>query len=374
VIKFKFKETNSIISLQKSSNKSVINPIADAANFDDYKVPNNFFKNIVYDQSSIQKLESSIRKIINSHQNILLQADLPEQIDIEFLRVSRLKQLLHHFSKNKIDEPYAESSQKASYSSEAPVIKIATDFIKDFSDDNREKFGHKFLDTLRSNFADSNKDKTKEIITELTFTHELGHIAFNSKIKHTFLKYGYEIKGEKLPNFKRAARLINESFADGFCAYVTNIDFPNDNIIEKYQNVRLSTKTEVKDNISYYNISQVFNSLNGISKINAIDDIFEIALQNGLNVVKEKISQSPIFEAKLKKDLAILDSNNIFQYNNNESVVKNLEQNLRQQLKEQFSPLFVKPKEKEECIYNIGFILNKFRNNNSEKDNKIKPK
>jgi hypothetical protein len=371
---FNFKETNSKISLQKNINQSFINPISSAVDFDDYKNTNNLFKNLIYDQSSIQKLESLIRKIISNHQDILSQANLPDQINIEFLRISRISQLKHYFSKDKVNEPYANSSQERSYSLESPIIRIATDFVKDSSNENYAKFGHKFLDTLRDNFADFNKEKTKKIITELTFLHELGHIIFNSKIKHTFLKYGYEVSGEKLATFKRIARLINEGFSDGISAYITNLDFPNDNVIENYKSVRYTTKKELENNISYYNVSEIFNKLNGISKVKLIDDIFDIALQNGLNVVQEGINKYPIFEKKLKADLKILHNKNIFIYDENKTIMKNLEDNIHQQLKEQFSPLFIRPQEKLKVSNNIISTLNRFRVNNSEQKNKPKIK
>lgn len=201
----------------------------------------------------------------------------------------------------------------------------------------------------------------------------MGHIAFNSKIKHTFLKYGYEVRGEKLLTFKRISRLINEGFADGFCAYITNLDFPNDNIIKKYQKVRRSTKKELENNISYYNISEVFNKLSGISKVKVIDDIFDIALQNGLDILQEGINKYPIFEENLKVDLKILNNQNIFIYDEKKTVVKNLEDNIRQQLQAQFSPLFVKPEKKEKFIDGITSILNKFINDNYKNESKIKP-
>lgn len=149
---FNFKETNSQISIQKNLSQSVINPISNAVNFDDYKAPNNFFKNLIYDESSVAKLELVIKKSINKHQNILSQANLPEQINIEFLRVSRISQLKHYFSKDKVNEPYADSNQQSSYSSIIPTIRIAIDFIKNFSNEDRGELGHEFLDTLRNNF------------------------------------------------------------------------------------------------------------------------------------------------------------------------------------------------------------------------------
>lgn len=151
---------------------------------------------------------------------------------------------------NKNKKTYAEIKQPKSYSNNNPKIIISTDFVQDFFNINFRILGHDFLDKLRKEFNNRDKEKTKQIITELTFLHELGHIVFNSKIQHTFLKYGYEIKDEKLPTIKNFSRLINEGFADGFCTYLTKLDFPNDEFFFKYKKIRETTEIEKINNLT----------------------------------------------------------------------------------------------------------------------------
>lgn len=191
-----------------------------------------------FDKINTKKLEETISNIIEKHVKILSQANLPDKINIEFIRKTRLEQFFHSLSWNKNQKTYAEIQQPKSYSEKNPKILISTDFVQDFFNINFAKFGHSFLSALRKEFSSNDKEKTKEIITKLTFLHELGHIVFNSKIQHTFLKYGYEVKDEKLPTIQNFSRLINEGFADGFSTYLTKLDFPKEEIFYKYKKVR----------------------------------------------------------------------------------------------------------------------------------------
>ncbi len=350
---------------------------------------------INFDKTNTKKLEEIISKVINKHFNILSQVNLPEKIDIEFLRTGKLEQFFHSLSWNKNKKTYAELKQPKSYSEKIPKIIISTDFVQNFFNINFRIFGHDFLDKLRKEFNNENKEKTKEIVTELTFIHELGHIVFNSKIKHTFLKYGNEIKDEKLPTIKNLSRLINEGFADGFCTYLAKLDFPNEEIFFKYKKVREETEIEkldkltpkqkenAKNNIQVYEVVGIFYKIKTISELNVVNDIFEISLQNALKVVGERINQSTELKNNLEKELIILDRHGIFQFNQNKSLIQNLEDNIRFQLNNPFSPLFAKPEVKtienneeltlkEKCINKINYFLNKFRKNTDQNDNKLK--
>lgn len=155
---------------------------------------NKFFKEIIDDKPSINTLETIIKDSINFHAETISKANLPKQIDIEFIRTSRLEQLIHALNPNKIKEPYGNSTIRASTSDKFPIIRISTDFVKDFYQFDSPKFGHPFIDKLKDEFNTSND---KKIITELTFLHELGHIVFDEKIKNTFLKRCYELNNEK---------------------------------------------------------------------------------------------------------------------------------------------------------------------------------
>lgn len=359
------------------------------------KVKDSFLKKITYDQNSVTKLEQIIKQIANKHSRILSQANLPEQVDIEFIRTSKLEQFFHSLSWNKNKKTYAEIKQPKSYSDKNPKIIISTDFVHGFFNISFRMLGHDFLDKLRKEFNNEDRNKTKGIVTELTFLHELGHIVFNSKIQHTFLKYGYEIKDEKLPTIKNFSRLINEGFADGFCTYLTKLDFPNDNIFFKYKKIRETTEFEkldkltskqkenAKNNIQVYEVSEIFSRLKLLSNLNVIDEVFNISLQNALKVVGKRIEQSVELKNNLEKELIVLDKHGIFQYNQNTTLIQNLEDNIKQQLNNPFSPLFVKPEVKtvennmgltvkEKCMNKVNCFLNKFRPNNSENQNKFK--
>lgn len=348
-----------------------------------------------FDKENTKKLEEIISNILNKHVKILSQANLPEKIDIEFLRTEKLEQFLHSLNWNKNKKAYAEIKQPKSYSEKNPKILMSTDFVQDFFNINFTKFGNSFLNVLRKEFKNKDKEKTKEIITELTFLHELGHIVFNSKIQHTVLKYGYEVKEEKLPTIQSFSRLINEGFADGFCAYLTKLDFSKEEIFYKYKKIREITEFEkinkltpeqkenAKNNIQVYEVYQIFSRLKTMTNLNVVDDIFNISLQNALKVTGERINQSAELKNNLEKEFIILDKNGIFQYNQNKSLIQNLEDNIKQQLNNPFSPLFVKPEVKsvesdvpltikEKCINKMNCFLNKFRSNNSTNENKLK--
>jgi hypothetical protein len=349
-----------------------------------------------FDKINTKKLEEVISSIINKHLKILSQANLPDKIDIEFIRTKKLEQFFHSLSWNKNKKTYAEIKQPKSYSDKNPKIIISTDFVQDFFNINFSIFGHEFLGQLRKEFNNSDNKKTKQIITELTFFHELGHVVFNSKIQHTFLKYGYEVKNEKLPTIKNFSRLINEGFADGFCTCLTNLDFPNEEIFFKYKKIRETTEFEkldkltpkqkenAKNNIQIYEVSEIFGNLKLLSNLNIINEVFNISLQNALKVINERINQSAALKNNLEKELVLLDRHGIFQYNQNKNLIQNLEDNVKEQLNNPFSPLFVKPEGKsiqnneqltikEKCMNKMNCFLDKFRNNTSSNDNKFKP-
>ncbi len=347
---------------------------------------NQTIKKVNFDKVNTKKLEVIISNIIHKHVQILSEANLPEKIDIEFVRTTKLEQFFHVLSWNKNQKTYAELRQPKSYSDKNPKILISTDFVQDFLNLNFGKLGHSFLNALRKEFSSDDKEKTKEIITQLTFLHELGHIAFNSKIKHTFLKYGYEIRNDKLILIKGFSRLINEGFADSFCTYLTQVDFPQEEIIDKYKKVREITEREklnkltpeqkenAKNNIQIYDVYQIFGRLKLMSNLSIVDEIFNISLQNALKVVGERSKQSYELENNLEKELIVLDKHGIFQYNKNKSLVQNLEENIKKQLINPFSPLFVKPEIKllknieqltikERFKNKINDFLTKFRKN-----------
>lgn len=87
------------------------------------------------------------------------QANLPNQVDIEFVRTKRLEQFFHSLSWNKNKKTYAELQQPKSYSEKNPKILISTDFAQDFFNINFAKFGHSFLSALRKEYSSNDKEK-----------------------------------------------------------------------------------------------------------------------------------------------------------------------------------------------------------------------
>ncbi len=365
------------------------------------KVRDLFKFNLNVDEKSVNILENNIKESLLFHENFL-SLNLPSKIEVEIVRETKTEQLEHYLRKdnkfffktiqelflskeekdikNKQDKISAESVQTDSLLKNIPRLKLSIDYAKDFNPQKLPLIFDKFLTELRKSVPNSIQSETynesSQIITELMVLHESAHIIFDNKINKTYLKLVYEIKdktydGSSLQQF---ARLIHEGFADGITAYLAKKHYTDGNISQCYRDARDKTKhkTEQKDKLNIYDTVGVIDKViqsNEINQNNAVNIVFELAVDNALNKLQEKLNSSEIFKLSFMHGLKYLQDKKWLNINIT-NVVEELKNNILEQLN---NPLpiveiltneeIIKPK-KQVCK-NMDSILNEFRTNSS---------
>lgn len=256
-----------------------------------------------------------------------------------------------------------------------PKLRISIDFAKQFNPKNPPNIFDKFLTELRKTVPQLSQSRniidSSKIITELIVLHEAAHIILDEKINKTYLKAAYELKNEDYDgsSIQQYVRLIHESFADGITTYLAKEHYPNTEITKCYRDARNNTyhETASEDKLNIYDtistIGHVDNS--NINKTNAVNYIFELAVENSLSKLQEKINSSHIFKNKLLKDLNFLNNKECIKLNP-ENIIDSLRINIFDQLNNPLPLKEILSKEKDiqlkkQTFKNMDSILNKFR-------------
>lgn len=309
--KFLFLQTQLNISLK--SPKVQQNMEEDKDLFNTKKRKSIKMQPLIIDELSINKLQSIITESINYHQDLLSQLVLPEQIDIQFTQTNKLEKFFNQFLSR---EYTANTTTHLSKENNLihPIIRISTDFLKNYNQENKEILENnplsknKFLHEFRLSFAKS-QGKSIELMTELTFLHELSHIHLNQKYLDTILISGLLENNNETPLLTQLTRNIQESFCDGLSTYLTSQKYPQIPVLDKYERVRIKTLEEKNDEIYRYDTVEVFSKLKDLKNENVVEEILKIAIKNGLNILKGKLS-SKNMENKLRENLkTILNKN-----------------------------------------------------------------
>lgn len=100
----------------------------------------------------------------------------------------------------------------------------------------------------------------------------------------------------------------------------------------------MTTNKKYLNQISYYDIEQIFDGLKNISKENLIDELFQLSLKNALTLINNKEKTSEKFSKQLKQDLLILEKHGIFNIDNNKDSIQNIKFNIELQLMEPLPP------------------------------------
>ncbi len=331
-------------------------------------------------------------------------------MDIEIVRENKTEQLEHYLRKdnkfffktiqelflskeekdrkNRQDKISAESTQRDSLLGNTPRIKLSTDYAKNFNPQKPPLIFDKFLTELRKSVPNSidskNINESSQIITELMVLHEAAHIILDNKINKTYLKLAYEIKDKNYDgnSLKQFIRLIHEGFSDGLTTYLSKQHYSNSEVSQCYRNARHKTKhkTESKDKLNIYDTIGVIDKSirsNELNQNNVVNVIFELAIDNALNNLEHKLNSSEVFKNNFLKGLTYLESKGCFKFTENRNIIKSLKNNIFEQLNNQLpinqillSEEKIKPNM--QVFKNMDSILNKFRDNTSSNDNKLK--
>lgn len=373
---------------------------------------NQFVKylfNLNIDETVIATLEEQIRESLSHHRNFL-NANLPHQVDIEIVREKKTEQLEHYLRhenklffktiqeyflsneeinrKNIKDKISAESAQRSYLLENTPRLKLSIDFAKEFNPKKPPKIFDKFLTELRKsipkNINSENIIEVNKIITELMVLHESSHIILDEKIHETYLKASYELKNKNYngSSIQQFARLIHEGFADGITTFLAKDHYSNSKVIQCYMNARNNTKhkTESKDTLNIYNTTDVIDKVNNTTKINhdnAVNFIFEVAVDNASNRLENKLNSSEKFKNNLINDLNFLESKNCFIFSKDKNIIESLKNNIFEQLNKPLPMMeilttegIIKPKV--QVFKNMDSILSNFRDNTSSNETRLK--
>jgi hypothetical protein len=371
------------------------------------KVRDLFKFNLNVDEKSVNILENNIKESLLFHENFL-SLNLPSKIEVEIVRETKTEQLEHYLRKdnklffktiqelflsekekdrkNKQDKISAESIQTDSLLQNTPRLKLSIDYAKDFNSKKPPLIFDKFLTELRKSVPDTNQSKktneSSQIITELMVLHESAHIILDNKTNKTYLKLAYEIKdktydGSSLQQFER---LIHEGFSDGITTYLAKEHYTNSEVSQCYRNARYKTKhkTEHKDKLNIYDtvgvIDKVIHSKE-LNQNNAISIVFELAIDNALNKLKEKLESSEKFKSSFMQDLKYLQDKNGIKLD--ESILDSLRNNLLEQLSKPLPIVEILKSEesmkpKMQVCKNMDSILNEFRKTSYISESKLK--
>lgn len=314
------------------------------------------------DHKSIKKLENNIIETFTFlKNNNLIPTLLPQKINFRFLRDTYVEQKQHKEEQLKdkytVDEKfeqYADSKLKDLTLNNEPIINISTEHIKLFVNLNNNLNG-RFLKSLRKEFSDTpiiSTNNSNKIITELVILHELGHFISTEKTRGTLITRSHRnIEEEnnfpivnktvqtrngkkeiKINHILNLSRNILEGFSDCFSTYLTQEHYSNNNIVGKYSKSRKETSTDSMDTIKHYDLNNIFEEIEKLPKKHidvAINNFFNIAINNSINVTKKLIKDNPKFEEELKSQFEYYSKDLNLQLNSNKSLLENIEEQLK---------------------------------------------
>lgn len=339
------------------------------------------------DYKSIKTLENNIVETFTFLKNNNLIPNLsPSKINFRFLRDSFAEQNTHN------KEQFANAKLKDPTLNNEPIINISTEHVKLFFNSKNNIKG-KFLHSLRKNFSNIpfniSTNNSNKIITELTTLHEYGHFLSAEKLRGTLISRTHRNISEEnnfpisnkpintnggkseieINHMKNLARNILEGFSDSFSVYLTQKHYPNENIHEKYSQSRRETSSKSRNTINSYDLNEVFILTSKIKHKNIellMDDFFNIAINNSINIVKKLIDTNPAFEKELKSQFEYYCKDLNIQLHSNKSLIENIEEQLKNACSSN-----VKLNNQTQINFNIQQI----RNNSINKtlNNNIKP-
>ena len=351
-------------------------PSDDMKPIDNFNYKNLFTKDVIVDKESLQLLENTIKSIFNYHKNNhSLPTNLPQNIGFKFLRVNYFEQgthLLKEFILRK-NEAYGKIHLHDD-KIDGPLIDISTEHVRNI---NLLTKNGKFLKALKNNF--SNLSEKNSIITELVVLHEVGHwlsyqVVKNTIISRCYRKYSKEInppfKKEDINHFYNLVSNTLEGFSDSFSVFLTNQHYSNEDIISKYSQSRKKTSILSSNTIKHYDLNDIFNSISKIQQKHIdllIDDFFNIAIKNSINITKKLINKNPKFEQELKSQFEYYCKDLNIQFNPNKSLIENIEEQLKKACLS--NPTL---NNQNQINFNLLQIRNNSLNNNSDNSN-LKP-
>lgn len=157
------------------------------------------------DKKSINLLQSYITECLNFHSNNnLIPTFLSDEVDIKFINETYLSQFINSFKEK-------EYTARTSNDYKNKVILLSTDVVNNF---NTDYFKNDFLNTCRKRIFGKCHDveKTKKVLTETFFLHELAHQILNAKYVDTMLISGFKIKTIKDNPLKQITMNMQEAF------------------------------------------------------------------------------------------------------------------------------------------------------------------
>lgn len=332
-IRFNFLDTNStiVISENKSNiNTFVTNPPEEFTPTNQIKTKknNSLSKSIFFDTKAINQLQLDITECLNYHSNLnLIPNYLPGEIDVRFLNTNYFTQIINAFQ-NK------EKTALTSNNFKNKLILLSADLINDF---NPEYLNNNFLDICRKRIFGKCKDieKTKKILIETYFLHELAHQILNTKYVDTILISGFNTKTIQDNALKQITDNIQEAFCDSFSTYLTNIKYPEMEIIKRFSIIREEdNKTNNKNyTILPYNISEAIKEVQHINE-NDIDKLVDVLLENTITHTLHLTHQALLddknieFKENLCENLTKITLSKQLDLSSNQNILKTLRKEL----------------------------------------------
>jgi hypothetical protein len=338
----------------------------------------NKFKDIlklnIKDHISINKLEKNIIETFTFLKNNNLLPNLcPPKINFRFLRDTYSEQIQHYKEqskdKNTVDsiyDKYADSKLSDPEVNKEPIINISTEYVRNAVKLNEGLKG-KFLKSLRKNFSDVKNGK--ELILEITILHELGHFISTQLSRDSIISRSHRIEDQEFiglgiedNHMQNISRNILEGFSDCFALYLTQKHHPKINFIDSYAKSRVETLTQKTSSVALYNVSKSFHRIQNIKNENIdliVKEIFNIAVDNALELTNNKINNDPIFKQELESIFDLYSKEPKIGKELNKTLFENIEILLR----------------KIPVSNTINANLQKFRNNSlNDNGNNLTPK